>query len=264
MEIEQALEWVYMQIGKTAPISKSVDIGTGKVMKAVIQYDGTIRIEGFVSTNDPDIEGDILEPEAFSGKALTDYMQRGAPMSMEHQTKSLPVGYLTKSMLVRSGRPIQEEDNPKQEGSPFKYFNGGTGWYATGVIYDKEAVKHVVKGTLSSFSWIGLPQEWEVVGKGRKFSAPGSIHPLIETTVTAFPINTAATMRIVKARGQLPKVSLSDLAILMSTDEAVAEDIIGLLAPELKKSSRDAYNDVLQIASAHSEHRVKDYFSVRK
>ena len=160
-----------------------------------------LAIEGWISTPMRDLEGDILEPEAFSGAGLSDYMARGAPVSVEHQTRNLPVGYLTRARLVRAGKVLQEEFNPKQAGGDFRYYSGGTGWYASGMIYDSELQKHISKGAVSSFSWIGLPVTWESLpGRGRHFKQAGSINPLSEVTVTGFPINTSASMHIVKGQ----------------------------------------------------------------
>src|SRR5258708_11464269 len=84
-----------------------------EIMKYSVKADGTLDAEGFISTPDKDIERDILEPEAFSGEGLTGYMKRGAPVSIEHGTKTLPIGFMHKARLVRNGQVLQDENNPK-------------------------------------------------------------------------------------------------------------------------------------------------------
>src|SRR5260221_6994188 len=85
------------------------------ITKAYTLDEGSLAIEGWISTPLKDMEKDILEPEAFSGETLYGLFQRGAPISTEHDTRGYPVGYLQKATLVREGKILQEEDNPKHE-----------------------------------------------------------------------------------------------------------------------------------------------------
>jgi hypothetical protein len=164
-----------------------------------------LAIEGWISTPMRDMEKDILEPEAFSGDALAGYFQRGAPISTEHNTSGYPVGYMLRSTLVRQGQVIQEEKNPKHlEADPeYRYFDPlGIGWYGKGIIYDETASKNVTKGAVGAFSWIGMPRLWDdLPDGGRRFKTKGAINPLLEATITAYPINQAAIMRIAKSHG---------------------------------------------------------------
>ena len=258
--VDEAIEYIYGKIGRPLPISKSVGIGHTGAMKAVVQTDGTVRVEGWISTPNRDIEGDILEPDAFIGDALSDYMRRGAPMSMEHNTNALPVGYLTKSVVVKNGLILQSEENPDHPGTNFHYFSGGSGWYGSGVIYDKEAARHVTLGSVKSFSWIGMPKTWEnLPGKGRHFKMAGSINPLLETTITAYPVNTTATMRIAKSLGYVPAVSMTEfLAFLKDQDKSV--ELINLLVPAARQTARSTVTGVLDMASHPAERKIVDYF----
>lgn len=173
------------------------------ITKAWSNDDGSVNIEGWVSTNKQDAERDILEPETFAGETLDGYFQRGAPISCEHNTRDIPVGYMLKSALVRDGQIFQEADNFRHDTSSFKYFDGtGTGWYGLGVIDEPVAIKAVGSGKLSSFSWIGLAKAWTPIpGGGKHFSSQGGISPLLEATITAYPINTSAIMRVAKSYG---------------------------------------------------------------
>lgn len=229
---EEAIAFVLSRTPGTAvPMGKSFTGLKKGLMLAVVNTDGTVDVEGWISTPFKDIEKDVMEPESFN-PAVKDYMQRGAPMSVEHGTKLLPVGFLQKAALVRENKTFAEFNNPKHGEVPFRYpFEGGTGWYARGNIYDPQAAMGVVKGTVSSFSWIGMPKEWEdLPDGGRRFSKPGSISPILETTVTAYPINTAAKMRIAKAAGFVPTMARQDIQKLL-LNPLVVDAIIDILLP---------------------------------
>ena len=229
---EEAIAFILARTPGTAtPIGKTFTGLEGGMMLSIINDEGTVDVEGWISTPFKDIEKDILEPEAFS-PAVRDYMQRGAPVSVEHGIKLLPVGFLQKAALVRDGKVFEEIDNPKHPKIAFKLpFDNGTGWYGRANIYDQKAAMGVVKGTLSSASWIGMPKEWEpLIDGGRRFSKPGSINPILETTLTAYPINTSATMRIAKAAGYVPSRSREEIRELM-LNPLVVDAVIDLLLP---------------------------------
>lgn len=229
---EEALAFIMSRTPGTAvPIGKQFSGLKNGLMLAVVNEDASVDVEGWISTPNKDIEKDILEPESFN-PALHDYMQRGAPMSVEHGTKLLPVGFLQKAALVRDGKAFTVVDNPKHPTIEFRYpFEGKTGWYGRGNIYDPKASMGVVKGTVSSFSWIGMPKEWEdLPDEGRRFSKNGAINPLIETTLTAYPVNTAATMRIAKAAGYVPSLPRAKIQELL-LNPLVVDAIIDLLLP---------------------------------
>src|SRR5436309_518908 len=103
---EEAIAFVLSRTPGTAvPIGKSFSGLRGGLMLAIPNSDGSVDVEGWISTPKKDIEKDVMEPESFSA-ALPDYMHRGAPMSIEHGTKLLPVGFLHKAALVRDGKPF--------------------------------------------------------------------------------------------------------------------------------------------------------------
>jgi hypothetical protein len=224
---EEAVAYV---LGKSyqQPLGKAFEIS-----KSYIRHDGSLGVEGWISTPAKDIEKDVIEPESFAGVGLADYMRRGAPVSIEHQTRSLPVGYLQKSRLVRDGKIIQDVTNPKhtEDREDFRYYDGGTGWYALGVIYNEQAMLGISKGVLSSFSWIAMPTDWEDLADGGKhFTKPGSIAPIIETTLTAYPVNTSATMRIAKSRGYRPRIDRQKMVQLLA-NPLVVDAVVDILVP---------------------------------
>lgn len=175
------------------------------VTKAWTNEDGTVNVEGWVSTNELDLEKDIMEPETFADRPIEQYFERGAPVSSEHDTSALPVGYMLKAALVRDGNIFQSLDNPRHPTADFKYFDPSetrTGWYGLVTIDDGKTAVAVAKGKLSSFSWIGMPKSWTPrPGGGRHFNNKGGIDPLLEATITAYPVNPNAIMRVAKAYG---------------------------------------------------------------
>lgn len=174
---------------------------TWVVEKAWTQDDGSLAIEGWISTNHPDLEKDVVEPEAFYGETFEEYFSRSAPLSSNHDTDGYPIGHLQKGVLVRDGVIFQEEYHPTDP-SEFSHFNPatkGTGWYGRGVITDERVASHVQKGNLGAFSWIGNLKAYEpLTGGGRRYHL---IDPLIESTVAAYPVNPKAVMQIAKAYG---------------------------------------------------------------
>jgi hypothetical protein len=201
------------------------------ISKAYVREDGSLAVEGWISTPMRDLEKDIMEPESFSGAALYDYMQKGAPISTEHDTNGYPVGYLQKATLVREGKVLQEENNPIQPGANYRYFDPAMiGWYGLGTIDDEVAAKNILKGKVRSFSWIGMPRLFDKLPDGgRRFSQRGAINPLLEVTVTAYPINTAAVMRIAKSYGyptEEPMYTISTKALVDALVEIQGTSII--------------------------------------
>src|SRR5258708_10699725 len=89
-KIWQALSVLEGQPASQVPMGKSLDLDA---LRYTVKADGSLDVEGWISTPAKDIEKDVIEPEAFSGSALSLYMKRGAQVSAEHQTKSLPVGF---------------------------------------------------------------------------------------------------------------------------------------------------------------------------
>lgn len=209
-----------MIVGTTA-------LGKEWLITKAYQQGNDVAIEGWVSTPMRDLEKDILEPEAFSGEALAGYFQRGAPISTEHDTKGYPVGVMVRSSLVREGQVFQEETNQKRQDADttYRYFDQhGTGWYGKGLIYDDKAKKGVLGGAVGAFSWIGMPRLWDdLPDGGKRFKTKGAINPLLEATITAYPINQAAIMRIAKAHGYTGEVKKSYKLDINAVIEAFME-----------------------------------------
>lgn len=222
---EEAIAYV---LGKSykQPVGKGFELS-----KSYRLPDGSLVREGWISTPDKDIDKDEIEPESFSGQGFHDYMTRGAPVSVEHHTRSLPVGFLQKAALVRDGKFIQLEDNPNHPKVEFRDFDGGTGWYGMVNIYEDIAIRGIMKGVLSAFSWIAMPQDWdETEDGGRHFHKPGSIAPIIETTLTAYPVNTKAVMKIAKSRGYKPYIDRSQVISLLA-NPLVVDAVVDILVP---------------------------------
>ncbi len=243
---EEAISYLLSKARKPGvPMGKSFVFSSSlAMMKARVLDDGSIESEGWISKPNKDLDKDVLEPESFS-PALKAYMDGGAPISVEHGTRYLPVGFLQKAVLVRDGTIIEAADNPLHDKAEFKYFDGGTGWYGLANIYDQKAGLGVMKGTVRYFSWIGMPNRWkDQPDGGRHFTDPGSIDPLIEVTLTGFPVNNQAVMRIAKAQGYSPEINLMELyANPMVIDVAVEAMGVREAAERVIKASLDDQND---------------------
>lgn len=167
----------YNPVAKSFYVAKSWSIGE-------VTY-----IEGWVSTEDRDIEKDIVPPEAFA-TSMKGYFDRRAPLSSNHGTKKYPVGHLQKSALVRDGTVFAEFEHPTDP-APFEHFPAkGTGWYARGVLTDTDAASAVSKGNIGAFSWIGNLHTYQPLEDGgRKYL---EVNPLLESTIAAYPVNPQA------------------------------------------------------------------------
>jgi hypothetical protein len=164
------------------------------IEKAWTGSDGCVYIEGWISTPDQDIQGDIVLPEAFAGKALTDYAARRMPLSSEHgktysgrKLGDYPIGHMQRVALVRDGR-IFDEATHITDPTEFEHFPGsGTGVYGRGVINEHTAATSVAKGNIGGFSWIGKVAKWEALpGGGKRYQ---QVDPWLESTIAAYPIN---------------------------------------------------------------------------
>lgn len=161
---------------------------------------GDVFIEGWVSTEARDQQKDIVPPEAFSS-ALPEYMARYAPLTTEHrlypnikkgQLEQYPVGHMQRIALVRDGQVLQEAVHPTDP-AEFEHFPGfGTGAYGRGVINDNTAATQVVKGNMAGFSWVGRLKEYDLLPDGGK--RYNRIEPWLETTLSAFPVNSTARL----------------------------------------------------------------------
>lgn len=157
------------------------------IQKAWTDESGDTHIEGWISTDDRDMERDEVPPEAFA-PSLQGYMALGAPLTINHRLNQWPVGHVQKAALVRDGRILAEASHPSDP-ADFQHFPGtGTGVYGRAVINDPTAGQQVMKGNVRGFSWVGkVTQVERLPGGGRRFL---KVSDWRETTIAAFPINT--------------------------------------------------------------------------
>jgi hypothetical protein len=185
---------------------------------------GDCVIEGWVSTDDPDSEHDVVPPEAFA-EALDGYAQRRMPLSSEHQmAKHLPIGHGQHIALVREGKVFKAASHPTDP-ADFEHFpNTGTGVYGRYVITDPQHATSVRKGNVGGFSWVGNLTEYEPLSTGgRKFS---KIEPWLESTIAAYPVNTKAVLLAAKSyEAELPQEESVDPVIekLLADAQAAVE-----------------------------------------
>ena len=181
------------------PIQKAINpvVKSFIIQKAFDAPDGegTI-IEGWTSTEDRDLEKDVVPPEAFLS-SLDEYMARKGPLSSEHDTKGYPIGHAQRLALVRDGKIFKSATHP-DDPAEFEHFpSSGTGMYGRYIITDPIAATAVKKGNVGGFSWIGNLKRYEPLpGGGRRYL---TVDPLRESTVAAYPVNSKAVLTAVKA-----------------------------------------------------------------
>lgn len=185
-----------------------------------------VQIEGWMSTPDKDLENMVIEPEAFLG-SIDEYFLRRAPLSFNHNGKSLPAGHLQKAAIIRDGQVLKTAQHPSDTADFEDLPTSGSGVWVRGVINDPLAGSAVRKGNVGAFSWIGHGREYEpLLGGGKRFTI---VEPLMESTVAPYPVNTKAVIKIAKAFG------LED-----TQEEPMNEDILKLLAEMNAKLSAPA------------------------
>lgn len=160
--------------------------------------DGQVHIEGWLSTEDQDLEKDIVRPESFQ-PAMKGYFRRNAPLSYEHKTDRPPIGHIQKAALVRDGLIFHSDAHPTDPAEFQEFPNAGTGVYVRGVINDPVIGEKVRKGDMGAFSYIANVTRYKLLpGGGREFLEQ---NPWLESTVAAYPINSNAVITVAKAYG---------------------------------------------------------------
>lgn len=150
---------------------------------------GDTVIEGWVSTPDPDLDKDIVEPGAFLG-AMDAYASVGMPLSSEHNVNAYPVGHGQRVAVVENGQ-IKKSSTHPDDPAEFEHFpSSGSGVYGRFVITEPAASLAVYKGNVRGFSWIGKPMEKEPLPSGG--SRIKRVEPWLESTIAAYPVNQRA------------------------------------------------------------------------
>jgi hypothetical protein len=169
----------------------------GLVLKSFQAADGSTIVEGWISSPDMDLQKEMYTPLAFAD-AVDDYMACGGPMSCEHKTDALPVGHMQRVAVVQDGRILKTAEHPT-DAANFQHFpNSGSGLYGRARVTDGAVGFSVKSGNLRAFSWIGKPTHSEPLpGGGRRVTR---VYPLLETTLTAYPVNQRATVLAAKAK----------------------------------------------------------------
>jgi hypothetical protein len=174
-------------ISKQGIIVKSWDAGNDVI------------IEGWLATDRPlDLEKDSTEPEAFI-PAIDGYFSRRAPLSIEHEGKSLPVGHLQKAAIVRDGKIIKAAEHPT-DAAEFEHFPGtGTGVWARARVNEEPGISAVRKGNVGGFSFIANATKYVPIPGGRYRYL--EFDPWLESAIAAYPINPDAIIAVAKAFG---------------------------------------------------------------
>jgi hypothetical protein len=176
----------YHPISKQGIIVKSWDSGDD------------VHTEGWLSTPDRDLEKDETVPEAFI-PSMDQYFARRAPLSIEHDGKTLPIGHLQKAAVVRDGKILKAASHPTDP-SEFEHFpNSGTGVWARARVNEEPGKTAVRKGNVGGFSFIANATKLEHIPGGRYRYLEFS--PWMESTIAAYPINPNAVIQVAKAFG---------------------------------------------------------------
>jgi hypothetical protein len=222
------------------PISKQ-----GLIVKSWETND-TAFVEGWLSTPSLDLEKDITEPESFTN-SIDGYFSRRAPLSIEHGTKTIPIGHLQKAAIVRDGSVLKSAVHPTDP-AEFEHFPGsGDGVWVRAAINEESGISAIKKGNVGGFSFIANGSEFERIPGGRYRYT--KLDPWIESTVAAYPINPNAVIAVAKAYGlqplETPKETTMELEELLklaaekiasekpepvAVKAVTAEDIAGLFA----------------------------------
>lgn len=173
-------------------------IETDGILVKKAWYDGNdVFIEGWVSKPGRDRQKHSTTPESLIG-SLPDYFQRLAPISAEdHQLGKLPMGHHQRGVLLRDGKVLLECEHPTDP-APFKSLpKKGSGWWGRARITHQVGIDQVQKGNVGSFSYTGHVKAYNVLLDGTwEYER---VDPLVETTLTAFPVKTDANFQISKS-----------------------------------------------------------------
>ncbi|GHO44522.1 hypothetical protein [Ktedonospora formicarum] len=166
------------------------------------KQDNTTFVEGWVSTEDEDLQKDTVPPESFLG-AIDDYFSRSAPLSMNHDLTKLPVGHAQKAVLVRDGNILHTALHPRDPAEFENFEAKGTGLYARFAVTDPDAADAVLSNNIGAFSWIGNVTHYTRKANGGKHFL--KVSPFIESTLAAYPVNQKAVITAAKAYGLVPE-----------------------------------------------------------
>lgn len=221
-------------------------------------------IEGWLSTPDPDLEKDIVQPESFT-KSIKSYFRRRAPLSYEHKTDRIPAGHLQRGAIVRDGQIITQATHPSDPHS-FEHFEESmaetgtrTGVYVRGVITNEMVGKSVERGDMGSFSYIANVTKFRYLpGGGREFLEQD---PWLESTVAAYPVNQNAVITVAKAYGlveeSMPNWETKLDELLAGLDEPAPEPVVkDLSAEDLKSVLSEFKTQIADEFSKKVEERV--------
>jgi hypothetical protein len=213
----------YNPIAKEGLIIKSWEVGDD------------VFIEGWLSTPALDLEKDITEPESFMD-SMDGYFMRRAPLSIEHNGRTLPIGHLQKGAIVRDGKILKEAQHPTDP-ADFEHFPGvGSGVWVRGVANEEPGKSALRKGNVGGMSFIANGREMQPIPGGRYRYT--KLDPWIESTVAAYPVNPQAVIAVAKAYGLQPETP-QEVNPPMSQNELTLEELLALAAEAQNKKEAD-------------------------
>ena len=160
------------------------------------EADGSLFVEGWLSTPLRDIEKDSTDPEAFIAP-MQSYFDRRAPLSIEHGTKTIPIGHLQAAAVIRNGQVVKSMQHPTDPADFTALPVAGDGLWTRAVINEEPGRSAVLKGNVGGFSYIATVKKSEPLPGGRKRYKEFDVW--IESTIAAYPVNPQTIFSICKA-----------------------------------------------------------------
>lgn len=185
----------------------------GLIVKSWQENDVTY-IEGWLSTPLRDLEKDVTEPEAFLD-SMESYFARRAPLSIEHGTRTIPVGHLQKAAILRNGQVLKAAAHPTDPAEFTQLPDTGTGVWARAAINEEPGISAIRKGNVGGFSFIAQANTYEPLAGGRyRYTR---LDPWLESTIAAYPVNSQAIFSVAKAYGigETPHMTPEEIQALL-------------------------------------------------
>jgi hypothetical protein len=147
------------------------------------------------------------------------YFSRRAPVSIEHDGKSLPIGHLQKAAVLVDGKVVKSQVHPTDP-AEFEYLPiTGSGVWVRGVANEPLGISAIRKGNVGGMSFIATAKAEALPGGRYRYI---DFDPWVESTIAAYPINPQAVIAVTKAFG-LETKDTTNMALADILAEAQAE-----------------------------------------
>lgn len=190
----------------------------GEIAKSWVGEDGYAYYEGWLSTPHKDREKDITEPTAFVNP-MDDYFRRRAPVSIEHNGRTIPIGHLQKAAVIVDGKVVKSASHPTDPAEFEHLPTSGSGVWSRGVANEEPGISALRKGNVGGQSFIATAKAEALPGGRYRYV---DFDPWMESTIAAYPINPQAVIAVVKAFGAQEK-DTTNMALKDILEDAAAK-----------------------------------------